>query len=329
MNQRSLLGVIGVLVLIVGLLIGFLVGGGGGDDDSPDTETSAADDTPPTTTTLGAAAEAASTTSTLPPATTTTTTTTLPPATTTTLLPPGSGVLMAGAGVPGWVDGSGAWIPVGDGPVPVVDGETYQVIRLGESPTLVTAGAIRDGCHLIAGSLFVDGLIDFDDYPDYPVAMAGNWNPLPHSVQILSNDNATYQQAISDLLAGQGVDDPSPTLHQVIRTDLEGDGIDEVIIAAGHDGDFGTVDSGDYSILVLRKLIEGEVQTAILGFFEADEPGPYMIIHRVAAVADLNGDGRMEIAVNDWYYEGGGTTIFDYVDDDLGPWPVLEVGCGV
>ena len=46
-------------------------------------------------------------------------------------------------------------------------------------------------------------------------------------------------------------------------------------------------------------------------------------------MADLNGDGRMELAVDSRYYEGAGTIIYDYIDDDLGPWEVLSVGCGV
>ena len=48
----------------------------------------------------------------------------------------------------------------------------------------------------------------------------------------------------------------------------------------------------------------------------------------VAGVGDLNGDGRMEIAINGAYYEGSWTAIHDYINDDLGPWEVLAVGCG-
>ena len=109
----------------------------------------------------------------------------------------------------------------------------------------------------------------------------------------------------------------------------------DVFEGLGPEGVRGELAAGDYSIAILRRLVEGEVQTAILGFFKVDDDFdptidvPYIVTYRVTAVADLNGDGRMEIAVNDRYYEGSGTIIYDYVNDDLGPLPVLNVGCGV
>ena len=225
----------------------------------------------------------------------------------------------------------GQWFGLEDGPLPATAGETYQVIKVGEPVTTVVAGAITGGCDFVDPSADVDGVMDFDDWPDYPIAVAANWNVVPHDVEVLPNDSQTYKDAVSDILNGQGVNDPDPTLRQVIRTDLEGDGVDEILIVAGHDGDFNDVSPGDYSIAIMRKLIEGEVQTAILGFYEvpADAVGPYIVVYRIAAVADLNGDGRMEIATNDFYYEGGGSVIRDYINDDLGPWEVLNVGCGV
>ncbi|MFQ5558174.1 MAG: hypothetical protein ACE5GB_11800 [Acidimicrobiales bacterium] len=56
--------------------------------------------------------------------------------------------------------------------------------------------------------------------------------------------------------------------------------------------------------------------------------GGFLSVVRFAAVADLNGDGRMEIAYTDQYYEGSSTIVVEYVDDDLGPVEVLSVGCG-
>ena len=330
MSERVLLAIIAGLVLVVGVLVGLLVGGG--DDDAPtvapaesaaSTTTAPADETATTS-------EAPATTE--PPSTTSTTSTT-----TTEAAEPASGVIVAGAGVAGWSE-DGAWVTLDDGEAPAVVGETYQVVQVGEPTRTATATAVETGCEFVEGSRNVDGLMGADDWPDFPLAIAADWDVVPHPIEMLSTESEIYIDIVADVLVGQGVIDPAPELRQVIRTDLEGDGVDEVIVIAGHDGLFGAggaVAAGDYSIAILRRLIEGEVQTAILGFFTVGDDfdpttdAPYIVVYRVAAVADLNGDGRMEIAVNDRYYEGSGTIVYDYVNDDLGPVPVLNVGCGV
>ena len=337
MNQRVLLGIIGGLVLLVGLLVGYLIGGGNDDGDteaagdaassssstSSTTSEAPADDDTTDDAADDAADDASATTSSTTTSTTTTTTTT------TTTLPPGSGTIVAGSGVAGWSEG-GEWRSLDDGDLPAEVGEVYQIIRVGQPVTTATATEITGGCDFIDPSADVAGLMDFDDWPNYPIAVAASWDVVPHPVDVLPNDSQTYKDAISELLAQRGITDPDPTLRQVIRTDLEGDGVDEILITAGHDGDFSSVAGGDYSIAILRKVVLGEVQTAILGFHEvpASESGPFLIVYRIAAVADLNGDGRMEIATNDFYYEGAGSIVYDYINDDLGPWEVLNVGCG-
>jgi hypothetical protein len=80
--------------------------------------------------------------------------------------------------------------------------------------------------------------------------------------------------------------------------------------------------------VLLRKLIEGEWQTAILESSVAVADQAYILSHSIGAIADLNGDGKMEIVVDAAYYEGSGTVAYEYIDDDLGPQPVLMGGCG-
>ncbi len=332
MSQRALVGIIGGLVLIVGLLIGLLVGGGS--DDDPNLEAVVDEASAPTTSTTEAPSGSDDATASDDSATTTTsTTTTSTTTTTTTTLPSGSGTIVAGSGVAGW-SAAGQWFGLDDGFLPATAGETYQVIKLGEPVTTVVAGDVTSGCEFIDPSADVDGIMSLDDWPDYPVAVAANWNVVPHKVEVLSNDNQTYKDAVSDVLNGQGVIDPDPTLRQVIQTDLEGDGVEEVLIVAGYDGPLFEASPSDYSITIMRKLIEGQVQTAILSFYvvppgETEDLGWYFESYRIAAVADLNGDGRMEIVTNDSYFEGGGSRIIEYLNDDLGPWEVLHVGCGV
>jgi hypothetical protein len=46
----------------------------------------------------------------------------------------------------------------------------------------------------------------------------------------------------------------------------------------------------------------------------------------VLDVADLNGDGRMEVLVHAWYYEGASVIVYTYDGTDFTQ--VLATGCG-
>ena len=49
-------------------------------------------------------------------------------------------------------------------------------------------------------------------------------------------------------------------------------------------------------------------------------------MYQVAAVLDLNGDGKLEVIVHSFYYEGGQTTIYRSEPDSVEA--VLSVECG-
>jgi hypothetical protein len=49
-------------------------------------------------------------------------------------------------------------------------------------------------------------------------------------------------------------------------------------------------------------------------------------VYQVAAVLDLNGDGKLEVIVDSAYYEGGQTTIYRCQPDKIEE--VLSVECG-
>lgn len=224
---------------------------------------------------------------------------------------------------------------VDDGAVPAVEGDLFSMVHVGDPVTQQVGGEVGLGCDFIEDSVGI--MLDFGDgWPvDYPIAVSADWDVVPHGVEVLPNDNATYKSAASELLAGQGVVDPDPPLVQVIRTDLEGDGTDEIIVVAERRATeaLNPATPGDYSIAFMRKVVDGEVQSVILGKYVVEPPldDHWIValeIFRIGAVADLNGDGRMEVVVNGAYYEGAWTTIYDYINDDLGAWPVLEVGCG-
>ena len=49
-------------------------------------------------------------------------------------------------------------------------------------------------------------------------------------------------------------------------------------------------------------------------------------VHQVTAVLDLNGDGKLEVVVHSFYYEGGQTTIYRCQPDKVEAMPSVECG---
>lgn len=296
--------------------------------ESADTTTSTST-TESTTPTTGTPTTAAPTTTTIPTSTTTV------EATTTTTLLAGSWadqpLMVTAFGALGWWEGSG-WIDAETaGALPVVGGEDYQTIVLDELDT-TTAGpqtVVCDPLELIGVEL-ADPLI-LGDFPGpYGVAISAPWDLQPHLFSEESDSGGTYAGFASELLASRGLDVPDPVIRQLIRTDLEGDGVNEVLVVAEELSEGWLLEPGDYSIVFLRKVVQGEVQTAVLGasvILEGEDV--YQAGYRVGTVADLNGDGKMEIVTNSAFFEGFGVSVWEYVNDDLGPVEQLAIGCGV
>ncbi|MDF1594764.1 MAG: hypothetical protein P1T08_01520 [Acidimicrobiia bacterium] len=290
-----------------------------------------------TTSTTSGRAAATSTTATSGHTDTTslsTTTSTVAPTTTTTTAPLLDTFLVAGKTcMLGWSDGpSGNWS--NEGVPPVTGGEEYQVVRLDEPITNAFGTDPQPWCEpLDLLNVQFDPPLAGDFQELDAIGIQTSSDVRPHPIEFLSNSNEAYVEATANLLAGKVAAVPIINNTQVIRTDLEGDGVMEVIVAASTVPD-GFMDTapGAYSILYLRKIIEGDIQTAILGesiITSFDDLPQNIIIYEVAAVADLNGDGKMEIVVNGRVWEGAFLEAWEYVNDDVGPVKVLSCGCGL
>lgn len=169
------------------------------------------------------------------------------------------------------------------------------------------------------------------ELPEGAIAIGGAWNAMPRIPRAVGASDPAYQTVIADILRRNGIPRPQVTITQVLRIDLEGDGTEEVLISATRyaTGGLPRVRVGDYSLVVLRKLINGQAQNIVVtGEYHrraANFAAPNTYI--VTGVADANGDGTMEIFVHGRYYEGAWTTVYRLNGNRVAE--ALQCGCGV
>ena len=260
-----------------------------------------------------------------------TTTTTL--ITTTTTAQPGNWadepLITTGFGALGWWDG-GIWVPSQDvGALPIVGGEDYQIAVVGLEAT-TTGGPQELRCEPLGNlGLQLDNEHLLGEFPGpYGVALSAPWPLQPHLLEAFVDDG-TYASIASGLLADRGLTVPNPVIKQLFRTDLEGDGTNEVLVVAEDIGGGFLPVVGDYSIVFLQKVVQGEVQSAVLGSTAITDPeSQYVEAFTVGAVADLSDDDKMELVVDSAFFEGFGVAVWEYVNDDIGPKLQLQTGCG-
>ena len=321
----------GLFVVLVVTII-FLVGR---NDETASSSTTTTVGT--TTTTLDgntSTTSGATTTSTsVAPTTTLAPTTTTTAATTTTSVAVAGNwaatpMVAAGFGALGWWDGAN-WVQVEPSTaLPVAGGEDYQVALIGLD-AIVTAGPPATLCDPInnPGVVFDNEQV-LGDWPGpVGVGISAPWVIVPHLVEQIEDDG-TYSAFASELLAERGLDVPEPAMKQIVQIDLEGDGVNEVLVVAEDVSEGLLAEAGDYSIVFVRRTVSGDVQTDILGesvIVTADSP--VVNSYSVSAVADLNGDATMEIVLTTAYYEGISAEVWQYGDGG----PVLRIssGCGV
>jgi hypothetical protein len=320
----------GLFVVIVVAII--FVAGDEDQGDETTTTTGSSTSSSPSATTVpdtGVTTTAGEVTTTSLPATTTT----LPVTTTTAGVEgnwSGTPLVVTGFGALGWWDGSG-WVQVESGTaLPVAGGEDYQVAFVGLEAT-ISGGAPTTLCEPLDNpGVELENELVLGDWPGpLGVAVSAPWILVPHLVEEIEDDG-TYSAFAAELLAERGLDVPEPAIKQLLQVDLEGDGVNEVLVVAEDVSAGLFAEDGDYSIAFMRRTVQGDVQTVILGdsvVVTADSP--VVNSYSVGAVADLNGDGRMEVVLSTAYYEGIGVDVWEYVDDDLGLVRQISAGCGV
>lgn len=146
------------------------------------------------------------------------------------------------------------------------------------------------------------------------VGVVDGWKITKREAAELSGDIQLYQQAVLDWLTAEGVDDPQLGTLQIFRVDIEGDGSDEVFISATRlDESQHTTKAGDYSIVLMRKIIGNDVVTKLVigDVYSSKEPEiTFPRTYSLTNFIDLNQDQALEVVVDIQKWEGFGAIIF-------------------
>lgn len=230
---------------------------------------------------------------------------------------------------------SGKWLDTGKAGKTIKPGTSFRAFSLkGEAGKLTVqkSAPMDDVCMDV-------WMADTKPEPDQDVkgvAIAADWNPMPRPVKAADLTQEVYVNAVRDLLIAQGIRKPVVKITQHLRVDLEGDGEEEVLLSATH---YPTAEglgnapmasgAGNYSFTVLRRVIAGKLVSQVLQgeFYTKAQDFNAPNVYEVGAIADLNGDGKMEIILHSQYYEGGATTVWQVGSKKASK--VLEVACGV
>lgn len=176
-----------------------------------------------------------------------------------------------------------------------------------------------------------DPEVEADTEASLAVGENAKWNLVPRVPQEIAATDKTYANIATAFLKTKGIARPKINLDQILQVDLEGDGRMEILMTGNFykKGMTELPGAGDYSFALLRKIVNGRARNVLIeGEFFTRNRGDYSPPNerRIFAVADLNGDGKMEIVLDSTYYEGGSETVFEITGGK--PSRVLEVSCG-
>ncbi|MEO6656550.1 MAG: hypothetical protein ABIO36_10755 [Pyrinomonadaceae bacterium] len=165
------------------------------------------------------------------------------------------------------------------------------------------------------------------------IGVNGGWNAMPRIPKRVSVQNPAYNAAVVAFLKKEGVKRPVAKITQAFQIDLDNDGIDEVLITATRiKSQFGVGwRAGEYSFAMLRKVTKSGVKDYLLDgnihrSAHDDDGAPNRFL--ISGIADLNGDGKMEIVLYSEYYEGSASGAFEMIKGRPEVIEELQIECG-
>lgn len=139
------------------------------------------------------------------------------------------------------------------------------------------------------------------------LAVAGDWNALPRRARMI-RETDRFAPLVRAVLAGHAL--PELPIHaiRVQAIDLEGDGREEYLIKStgGTDGRAGG-DDIQFSMLLLARSDRDPAPAALCDWHGSPDAAEDCT---VSNVADLDGDGTLEVIVDVTFYEGWGADVY-------------------
>ena len=154
--------------------------------------------------------------------------------------------------------------------------------------------------------------------PEPMVGVASGWITEKRSITDLSTDDPFYVQAVTEWFQSQGNAPTEIHITRILQADIEGDGVNEVLLSASFFKEktftFST-ETGDYSIVLMRKVIGNNILTIPLvkDYYVSSVPNietSYPNTYTLAEAVDLNGDGTLEVIVDVRRWEGWGAIVY-------------------
>ena len=215
----------------------------------------------------------------------------------------------------------GAWLPASDAAALAAPQEKYTLYSALASRGSAVGGEPVE--EMICPSFWS---VQIEHPAGVVAAIGADWNALPRMPEELDVKDPGAVQQVLDFLTTQGISQTEVKIQRLLKADLEGDGIPEMLVAAsrfveetGHD-----ISPGDYSLILLYR--EGEAALPVVSDWYT-RAGPMAFPDRfsLSGLLDLNGDGRLEILVeiNGWEKTGA----LAYTVDGAALENVLQARC--
>ena len=153
--------------------------------------------------------------------------------------------------------------------------------------------------------------------PEPMVGVANGWIPQKRLTSELAVNDPSYTQMLWEWFQGQGNSPAEIQITRILQVDIEGDEVNEVLLSASYfkETTGQIAETGDYSVVLLRKVIGNTVLTIplIKEYYVTSTPQQemsYPYTYTLLDAVDLNRDGTLEVVVDVRRWEGGGALVF-------------------
>ncbi len=154
-----------------------------------------------------------------------------------------------------------------------------------------------------------------DDFPGLFIGESAAWDLIPRQPVTLDINDPAVNASVTNFLRTKGIKNSPTRITEALSIDLDGDGTAEEIITGYYYSRWEQFDlsTGDYSFALLR-VGSGRAKKNFLmdGQFVGAEVYHDYAEHSIVGVADLNADGRMEIAIKSTHSESDRQMIFEF-----------------